>query len=130
MHTAVSVALRIPFYLNWTSLKHFISIKIILMLSTVISPSLLYQTDGNITLNQIPLDSSYFSRLYKFLISYWSIPWLLLLTPGSAIKLYIRAELTISFCTEEGMLNATEAAKCNSSEFYWCSKRWLFSCYR
>ena len=27
---------------------------------------------------------------------------------GSAERLYIRAELVISLCTEEGMLNATE----------------------
>ena len=31
--------------------------------------------------------------------------------------------------TEEGILNATETAVCNLSEFYWCSKRYLFSCY-
>ena len=31
--------------------------------------------------------------------------------------------------TEEGMLNCTETAVCNLSEFYWCSKRCSFSCY-
>ena len=29
----------------------------------------------------------------------------------------------------EGMLNANETAVCNLSEFCWCSKRCLFSCY-
>ena len=75
------------------------------MLSTVILPSLLYQTIGNLTLNLISLDSSCFSRLYKYLlimIPYWSIPWLLLLTLGSAKKLYIRADFVISLCTEDG----------------------------
>ena len=89
------------------------------MLSTVISPSLLYQTARNLTLNLISLDSSYFSRLYKyllFLFSYWSIPWLLSLTLGSAVKLYVRAELVTPLCSDEGMLNATETAVCNLSE--------------
>ena len=104
---------NLTLYLNLTYLKHSISIKIILMLSTVILPSFLYQTIGNLTLNLISLDSSCFSRLYKYLlimIPYWSIPWLLFLTLGSAEKLYIRADFVISLCTEDsakrnGMLN-------------------------
>ena len=102
------------------------------MLSTAIAPSLLHQTVKNLTLNLISPDSSYISRLYKYfliLFSDWSIPWLLLLTLGPAEKLYIRAEFAISLCTEEGKLDATETVVCNLSEFYWCSKRCLFSCY-
>ena len=30
--------------------------------------------------------------------------------------------------TEQGMLNATDTAVCNLSEFYWCVKLCLFSC--
>ena len=45
-------------YLYWTSFKHSISIKIIIMLSCVISPSLVHQTVGNLTLNLISPDSS------------------------------------------------------------------------
>ena len=41
----------------------------------------------------------------------------------------MRAELAISLCIEVGMLNATEPAVFNLSEFYWCSKRRSFSCY-
>ena len=44
----------------------------------------------------------------------------------------VQREMTLflsSLCTEEGMLNATETAGCNLSEFYWCSKHYLFSCY-
>ena len=47
----------------------------------------------------------------------------------SSAKLYIRADFAISLCTEEDMLNATKTAACNLSEFYWYSKRCLFSCY-
>ena len=42
-------------------------------------------------------------------------------------RLYVRTELAISFCTEKGMLNVTETVVCSISEFYWCSKRCLFS---
>ena len=94
--------------------------------------TLLYQTVGNLTLNLISRDSSNFSKLYKFLFilfSYWSIPSLLLLTLGSAEKLYIRAEFAIFLCTKDGMSDATETSACNLSNFYWCSKPCSFSCY-
>ena len=67
-------------HLNFTSSKHSTSMKIIIMLSTVISPSLFYQIVRNFTLN---LDSSYFIRLFKYLFllfSYMSISWLFFLT--------------------------------------------------
>ena len=51
---------NLSLYSIYTLLKHSISIKIIIMLSTTISPSLLYQTVGNLTLNLISPDSSYF----------------------------------------------------------------------
>ena len=76
------------------------------MLSTAISPSLLHQTVVNLALNLISPDFSYFSRLFKHLliqIFYWSVPWLHLLTLGSAEKLYIRAEFTHFLCTEKGV---------------------------
>ena len=122
---------NLTLYLNETSLKHFMSIKIIIMLSTAISPSLLYQTVRIIALNLISPDSSYFFRLHKYLlilISYWSIPWLLHLILGSAEKLQIRAEFAISLCTDENMLNTSETAVFDLSEFYWCSKHCLFPC--
>ena len=65
-----------------------------------------------------------FPGLYEYLlilISYWSIPRLLLLSLASTERLYIRAEFAISLCTEKGILNTTEIAVCNLSEFYWCS---------
>ena len=37
---------------------------------------------------------------------------------GFAKKPHIRAEFAIFLFTEEGMLNATETAECNLSEFY------------
>ena len=97
----------------------------------MISPSLLYQAVLNLTLNVISLDSSYFSGLYRYLLilfSYWSIPWLRLLTLRSAEKLFLKAELVIFLCSDEGMLNATGTAVCNLSDFYSCSKRCSFPC--
>ena len=117
-------------YLNLTSLKHSIPIKILIALPTVILPSFFYQIAGNLTLNLISSYSCYISRLYKYLltlVSYWSIPWLLLLSLGTAEKLYIKIDYSTSRCTEDGMVNATETATC-SSDFYWYSKRCL-SCY-
>ena len=71
-HTQYRVGFKIivnlTVHLNLTSLKHSISIKVIIMLSTVISPSFFYQTVGNLTLNIISSDSSYFSRLYKYIL--------------------------------------------------------------
>ena len=114
-------------YLYWTSLKYSICIKTITMLSTgFCHPSFI-----RLMLNLISRDSFYSSNLYKYLLilfSYWSILWLLLPTVGSTVKLYIRVEFAISLCTEEGMLNSTETAVCNLSDFYWCFKRCLFPC--
>ena len=42
----------------------------------------------------------------------------------------LSAEVGISLCTEEGMLNITEIEVRNLSEFCWCSKRCLFSYFR
>ena len=36
-------------------------------------------------------------------------------------------EFAISHCAEQSMLNATETAVCNLSEFYWCSKTLFIS---
>ena len=47
-------------YLYSTSLKHSISVKILIMSSNVISLPFLYHTVGNLTLNLISADSSYF----------------------------------------------------------------------
>ena len=91
------------------------SIKIIIILWAVISPSLLYQILGNFTLNLISSDSSFFSTLYKhlfLLLSCWWHPRLFLFIFGSSDKLYISAEFSISLCTEDCMLNATETAVC------------------
>ena len=63
------------------------------------------------------------------LIFYWSIPLLISLSLGSAERLYI-VQFAIFLFSEEGMLNATETAVCNLSEFYWCSKRCLFFWYQ
>ena len=66
-------------YLNSTSLKLFIPIKIIIMLWTVISPSLFYQIVGKLTLNLISRDSfsSFrFCKYISFLLFYWSIPFI------------------------------------------------------
>ena len=68
----------IPF-LNLTSLKHFISIKIRIVSLTVTSPSLFYQIVGNLTLNLMSPDSSSFSffmlrNIFPFLFSYWYFP--------------------------------------------------------
>ena len=52
------------FKFNLTFLKHTIFIKIIVMLSTVISPYLLYQIIGKLTLNLTSLNSSFGFRLY------------------------------------------------------------------
>ena len=99
-------------YLKWNSLKDSSSIKIIIMMSTVISPSLLYHIVGNLKLKLISPDSSCFSWLYKYLLilfSYWSIPWLLLLTLWSGEKPYIRAVFSISLCTEESCKTLLQA---------------------
>ena len=61
---------NLTLYFNYTSLKHFISIKIIRMLSTTISPSLLHQIVWNITLNLIPPDSSYCFQASKISLNY------------------------------------------------------------
>ena len=61
---------------NLTSLKNSMSIKIIIMLSTVILQSLLYQIVWNFTLNLIFFYFFFIFRLYKhlsLLFSYWSI---------------------------------------------------------
>ena len=120
-------------FLNLTSLKHFTSTKTIIMLLTVISPSLLNQNDGKLLLNPIPSNSFFSFSFYKhlsLLFSYWSIPLISCNSIGSYFKyessdkLYKRAHISISLCTEGGMLNkitATETAVCNFSHFYWCS---------
>ena len=108
-------------YLNLTSSKLSKSIKIIIVLSTVILPSPLYQFVRNVTLILFSYYYSSLSRLYKYLsvlFSYWSNRQLLLLTFGSFDNLCIRAEFSISLCTEDDMLNATETAVCNPSDFY------------
>ena len=113
-------------YLNLTSLKLSISIKIIIMLSTVVSSSLLYQIVGKFTLNLISPDSFLSFRLYKYLFiqfSNWSTPLISCNSIGSySLHLdplinYIKAEFSISLSTEDGMLNATETAVCNFSHF-------------
>ena len=117
-------------FLNLTSLKHFISIKIMIMLLTVILKALLHQIVGHFTLNLISPVSSYFSRLHKYLFLlffYWSNSWLLFFTFGSADKLYIMVKFSISLCTEDDILNATETSVCNFSDFCWCSKHCSFS---
>ena len=40
-------------------------------------------------------------------------------------KVCIRAKFFISFCTEDGMLKASETAVCNFSNFHCCSMRCL-----
>ena len=102
------------------------------MLSTVISSSLLDQIVGNLTLNLISPDSSFFFRLYKYLshlFSSWSVHWFLLFTLGFSGKLHVREEYPISVCTEDGMLSTNETAICNISDFCWCSKRFSIYCY-
>ena len=106
--------------------------KIIIMLSTVITSFLFYQTAGNLRLNLNSPGSFCFSRFYKYLLTlffYWSVPWLLLLTLGFAEKPYIREEFAFFLCTEGSILKAIESAVCNLSKFYWCSKRFSFFCY-
>ena len=56
------------------------------------------------------------SNPFNFLQFYW----LLLFALGSSDKLHIRAKFSISLCTENSMLNATETAVCNFPDFYWC----------
>ena len=100
------------------------------MLSTAISSSYIYLTVGNITVDLISSDSTYFSQsLQVSLNSDFVLLNRLAPSLGSAAKLYIRAEFAISLCTEEGMLNSTETTTCYLSEFYWWSKYCLFLCY-
>ena len=108
--------------LNLIYLKHSISIKIIIMLSTGILLSFLYQIVGNLTLNLIFPGLSSFSKLFNdlcLLFSHWSIPWLLLFIFGSSHKLNIRADFHTSLYTKDGMLSLNETAVCNFSDFHW-----------
>ena len=103
-------------YFNLTSLMHSAFIKNIVMLSTVILPSLFYQIVGNFTLNLTSPDSSSFSRIYKhpsLLFSYLSMHWLFCFTLGSLYKMYITADFSISLCPKNGMLSVTGSAVCN-----------------
>ena len=78
-----------PLYLNLISLKHTISMKIIIMSLTAISLFLLCQTVGNLSLDLISPDSSNFSQTLQishypnFLLVYPLAP----LSAGSAEKL-------------------------------------------
>ena len=125
---------------TWRRLKHSISIKIIIILSTMISSSFLYHIVWNLALNVISLDSSFFSRIYKYL-SIYKYPicfpigqfldfFSLLLDP---LINYIQMQNSLIyisiFCTEEGMFIVTETATCNISYFYWCCKRCSLSYY-
>ena len=67
-HTQYRVGFKIivnlTVHLNLTSLKHSISIKVIIMLSTVISPSFLYQIIRNLVLSLFCSDSSFFFQVF------------------------------------------------------------------
>ena len=116
-----------PLYSNLTSLKHTMSIKIIIMSLTAISLFLLCQTVGNFSLDLISPDSSNFSQtlqisLYpNFLLVYFLAP---PPSAGSAKKLKIRAVFhQFSICTDEGswLLAKLQYAICLI--IYWLSKR-------
>ena len=78
----------------------------------MISPSLLYQIFGKLTLVLISLDSFFSFSFYKYLsllFSYWTFPLiscLLLFTHGFS-------EFSISLCLENGVVKATKTAICN-----------------
>ena len=102
-----------------------ISIKIIIMLSTMISPSLLYLVDyfflvGNLIFNLISSDSSYFflvqaSPYSNFLLAY-PIPPPFLWTRYKTINKNSFSPLYFLLCTEKGTRNATETAVWDSFE--------------
>ena len=75
--------------------------------------------DGEITINNIIkifADVEWFKEVkFKWGVKSANKPF----TLGSPDKLYIRAEISISFCTEDGMLNVTETAANSFSNFYW-----------
>ena len=114
-------------------LKHSISIKIIIMLSTV---NFAIPSSSDYWKSYIKCNFFWFFKLFpalKVSLKFWfSIGQSfglssLLLDP---LKNYsIRAWFAISLCTEEGVLISTGTAECNLSEFYWCSKCCLCSCY-
>ena len=100
-------------YLNLTSWKYSISTKIIIILLTVIWPSVLCPIVGKYALNPISCDSSFTFRCYKYLFPMFScwpifnflqIFWFLLLVFGSPAKLHIRFEFWVSLCIEHGYL--------------------------
>ena len=57
-------------------------------------------------------------KTLSVLFSYRLIFWLLLFIPESSDKLYVRAEFSISLCTEDSLLNATKTAVCNLYDLY------------
>ena len=108
--------------LHLNSLNLSISTKIIIMLLTMISPSILYKIVGNLTLVLISLDSAFSLRFYNFLsllFSYRPIPLISCSSNASFLHLDSRinmckckrnALLGSLYCFEDGMSDDTETA--------------------
>ena len=100
--------------LDKTFPNYSISTKNIVMLLTIILPSLIYQIVGKLRLNLISSNSSFGCYILQVsfpsiflsinLSSFLQFNCLLLFTLGSSDKLYIRAEFSVYFCSEDNML--------------------------
>ena len=103
------------------------------MLLTVISPSLFYR---KLTSHPMSPDSSFSFRFHQYFFpsvfllvnpfNFLQLYWLRFFTLGSSDKL-IRAKFSISFCTENSMINVTETAVSHFLHFYWYSIHFFFS---
>ena len=47
----------------------------------------------------------------------------------TAVSVALNIPSSVPQCTEDAMLNAAETKVGNFSDFYWCSKRYSFSCF-